>query len=136
MTTSDDDTREWDLESREQIQALGLPGADVTYSPDGRAAFLGARDTEVHVISLESGAFADGARIPLQSSGVRSTAYNPDGDYVLYSVTRGGDVFLFDLQSGQLSQRFSRSPDTPWAVAFSPDGGSILSTYFDYGSLS
>jgi WD40 repeat protein len=45
-------------------------------------------------------------------------------------------VYIFDLQSGQISQRFSRIPDTPFAVAFSPDGQSILSTYFDDGSLS
>jgi len=136
LTTSDDDTREWELESREQIQALGLPGTSMTYNSDGRAAFVGSRDSMVHLIALESGAFAEGARIPLQSGGVRSTAYSPDGDSVLYSVPRGEMVYLFDLESGQLSQQFNHTPYSPFAVAFSPDGQFVLSTYYDDGSLS
>lgn len=91
---------------------------------------------------LSSVAYAPGTRAVLagHSAAVRSVAISPDGRQALSGscaepgvgqYCRTGELILWDLEKGREARRFNAHEGWINAVAFSPDGGSVVSASVD-----
>lgn len=116
----------WDAETGALIRKLGLPGEflhSVLFTPDGRSALTAGDDGAAKLWDL-----ATGRRTKVFSgapSRIESLALSRDGARLAFAAG-GPDIWVFDANSGLIIQQFTGGG--PWsAVAFTPDGRSVLS---------
>ena len=100
----------------------------VAVSPDGRYMASGNNDGTVKVWELAGGEFVhhlDGRALFVNTVGVTS-----DGRHVISrsndQSTVGKTVKLWDLETGGLVKTFGRRPNTPEAIAVTPQGDRIV----------
>ncbi len=141
LSGADDHTvRLWDLSTGQELKRLGEPDGtnpdqghtdvvqSVAFSPDGRLALSGSRDSTLILWDLASGEIRQhfGQAGDGHTGPVWSVAYHPDGRTVL-SGSEDGSLILWDVTSGVAVRRFLRHTGAVYSVAISPDGQSILS---------
>ncbi|KAF5340082.1 hypothetical protein D9758_013146 [Tetrapyrgos nigripes] len=107
-TSSWDHTvRLWDAATGQEIRVLtgatnrSLSGA---FSPDGKLICAGCEDHRIRVWSVESGGLLhtlDGYR-----QRVRSLAFSPDGKSLVATGASGGNLMVFDLETGKSRQNW------------------------------
>ncbi len=121
--------RLWDIATGQEL--LRLPNhrsyiRSVAISPDGTRALTAGLDQVVRLWDLEN---AEEIRTIKSAAWVWSVAFAPSGDVA--AAASGNGISLWDLESGKLIRilRGHRSPVT--SVAFSPDGGRLLSGSYD-----
>jgi WD40 repeat protein len=153
LTASKDNTaRLWDLATGAQIGLLTTRTREsrkgitsVAFSPDGRSVLLGCWDTNAYLWDVQTAKLIKTFAGAMRFTGfVSSLAFSPDGQKILLGT--GDDVSrLLDATTGQELQRFPAPASLPanktfppiparvkegnvWvtAVAFSPDGRSVL----------
>lgn len=140
----------WDLETGKEIWRFDTESeaAGARFSPDGRLALMtssgtlsGTRKRQFSLVDLESR--RELHRLESHQFPHRSSAFSPDGRYLLigtlewggaYEGVGGGDLILWDAQTGALVQRFDETRAV-MALAFSPDGKLAATTSGEFASL-
>ena len=139
----------WDVESGRKLHTFDVGGlvTSVAFSPDGKEVLtgkLGERDTklgewrgpaEVVLWDVESGRKLRTFQV-YDSGQVTSAAISPDGRRVLAGTFdhdgreageyKTGVAVLWDIESGRKLRTFEIGSGCVTAVAFSPDGRSVL----------
>lgn len=114
------------IESPHQSVILGM-----SFSPDNRRLALAGGDKSVSIHDWPSGKL----RLRLLGHGTRvwTPAFSPDGRW-LASCTgewdtpqTGGEIRIWDLETGKAKRSFDAQPSLVFAVHFSPDGKLLLS---------
>ncbi|UCC61798.1 MAG: protein kinase, partial [Anaerolineae bacterium] len=135
----------WDLDTETEIHRLvGHTGLvrDLAFSPDGRKALSGSNDRTVILWDLETG--QEIRRFSGHAGWVRAVAFSPDGRTMISggfvgdfvdAVENPGELILWDLETGQEIRRFEGHPSGVQAVAFSPDGGTVLASSGVFGTV-
>jgi len=105
----------------------------LAYSPDGKVVLTGSKDNTARLWEVATGK-PIGA--PLQHQvPVRAVAWSPDGKRVLtgsagdsgvFGVRRRGEARLWDTATGKPIFTLLRDQDHVDAVAYSPDGKTVL----------
>jgi WD40 repeat protein/DNA-binding SARP family transcriptional activator len=128
----------WDVETEKVIHTLeGHTDVvqDIAFSPDGKTALSASHDGLVILWDLVDG--KEIRRFVGHSGWVRAVDFSPDdrtmvsGGYVGASedaVLNPGELFLWDLETGEIVQRFESHPSGVVAAVFNPDGKSILAS--------
>jgi WD40 repeat protein len=117
----------WDTVAHRKIGQLsdGLEGtiASVAYSPDGRQLAGSAYGA---VTVWEAGALDRFTTFNVNTRGVRSIAFSPDGDMIA-AGDLDRDVTLWDVNARALIKTLRGHSDSVTSVAFSPDGSILAS---------
>jgi WD40 repeat protein len=105
-------------------------------SPDGKRALVGAglsvREWDLTTgkqVGKEIGA-SDLSNVEDNFREIRGVAYSPDGKTALVSRSTGA-VLMWDLEKSRRLFRLRHGKEDVWAVAFSPNGRTFLSTGAD-----
>jgi eukaryotic-like serine/threonine-protein kinase len=108
----------------------------IAVSPDGKRALIGA-GLLAQEWDLASGEKIGGPLATLNLAflednlrEVRSLAYSPDGGFALVGRSTGG-ILLWNLKKKEPVVRISHGNQDVWTAAYSPDGGTFLSTGAD-----
>ncbi len=127
----------WDAASGEPLARFN-PSDELTFGrlmPDGRIAITGHESGLLRFWDIKSGvgqqSAAETSILSGHGDGVTEAIFSPDGRFAL---SAGGDVqsgtvvagdnsiILWDLEIGDISQRFEGHESVVWSLAFSPDG--------------
>jgi eukaryotic-like serine/threonine-protein kinase len=100
---------------------------EIVFGADGLRLASGGFDMAVKI--WDAGTTRNPRDLLRLSAPTRSLAFSPDGRWLITSsgqMTKGGEVKLWDLASGQ--ERWTAHAQTAWYtnVAFSPDGRSVV----------
>jgi WD40 repeat protein len=113
---------------------------NVTFSPDGAIALSGGCDTETILWKVATG--EELRRFSRHSGCVYALDFSPDGRRVISGAFASndpwipGELFLWDLESGEEFRRLEGGHlYGVIAAAFSPDGGTALSSEYPLGGL-
>ncbi len=126
----------WDAETGELLKMwIGHDPNKVTtvgFSPDGTKMASGGEDDMVKVWDMKTGQLLQ----TLYQVTIYSLAFSPDGNYLLggsysSSSSDSGDIFIWDVNSGEQLVRFRGNHILSRSVAFSPDGGLIVTSGSD-----
>jgi WD40 repeat protein len=112
-----------DARTRASLAVVELrePATTLAVSSDGKTALVGGRDRKVHAVSLDAtGATRDVAAF---RSPIRALA--TDGSRVA-ALTEDGAIALHEIATGRSIDRTELKPDVPTALAFTPDGRTLL----------
>lgn len=136
-TTTDDEIVIWDTTSnppqRRAVGKLYLP-ADVSFSPGGsRVASAGLLD-RVIVLDTATGTEVMSLRMGPASTRVGALAWSPDARWLAIGGADDRLIRLWDMEQGMLS-RTLKAHGAIGALAFSPDGKTLLSTCGGTASL-
>jgi WD40 repeat protein/DNA-binding SARP family transcriptional activator len=126
----------------DRVQILAGHSAKITsaaFSPDGRRALSGGEDRQVIYWELATGReiLRLGGAALAHSGVVRCVDFSPDGRLALSGglagdmITNPGELFLWDLGSGQQIQRFEGHLNGVVDAHFTPDGRKALSSSGD-----
>lgn len=141
----------WNLSTGEIIRTFTGHSSyvdSVAYSPDGQRALSGAfsPDSTMKLWDISTGelihSFMGGELIKVfdhyESWIVTSVAFSPNGQMALsggshfdssYELLFTGEMFLWNLSTGELIRSFKGYSEGARSVAFSPDGQTALSGY-------
>ncbi len=136
LSASGDGTlRLWDVYNGAEVRRLKGHTAgvvDVAVSPNGKTALTAEFDHLIRIWDVESGEqiglFEQHTAFPTV------LAFSPDGRYVLsgdasgtdYESTEDDVLWLWDVTTGEIVQRFVGHADWVQAAAFSPDGKTLV----------
>ena len=137
----------WDVSTGKQVcnlntQMQGFGNSVLTFSPDGKA--LATADFEGGVVNLcDPGTGKVRQRLPGQGGKVTALAYSPDGKLLAVTAT-DQSLHLWDTETGEILRKIQRGPvrkklsfgfalgGVLQALAFSPDGKTLLTTHGDH----
>jgi WD40 repeat protein len=129
------EARLWDATSGqprgEPLRCRGIVWA-LAFSPDGKAALSGSGDGSARLWDVATGRpRGEVLRFESRYSSVNSAVFSPDGLIVATGHSR--DVKLWDVATGRLRCEPLHHQGPVRAIAFSPDGGTIMTgTQGDY----
>ncbi len=136
LSASGDATlRLWDLTNGAEIRRLRGHTAgvlSVAISPDGQTALSGAYDSTVRIWNLATGEQIGHFDGHLAGGGyVAPLVFSPDGKYALSGDNTGGFeadnvLLMWDVQTGEIVQRFVGHLDWIQTAAFTPDGQQVI----------
>ncbi|MBK9711505.1 MAG: protein kinase [Kouleothrix sp.] len=120
-----------DLETGKQVKTLdlndGARSSSIALTPDGKYLIAGGSDKTFIIWDM-----ASGERIfnsPLQSAAVTAVALMGDGRYAASSTE--GEVYVWDLQTGQKIRSFSGHRREVNQLVFTADGRTLVSASRD-----
>jgi WD40 repeat protein len=128
----------WDVETEEVLHKLeGHTDVvqDVVFSPDGKTALSASHDGLVILWDLVDG--TEIRRFEGHSGWVRAVDFSPDGRMMISggyvgttedAILNPGELFLWNLESGEIIHRFEGHPSGVVAAVFHPDGKSVLAS--------
>ena len=129
VTGSRDNTaRVWDVASGKLLMTLSghsAPVESVAFSPDGTLVLTGS--STARLWNLISGKQQITISVP---RGITASALSPDGKTILAGDVNGGTA-LWDLNTGQLLQTFTKDGPDIKSVDFSPDGKMVAVPGYD-----
>ena len=96
----------------------------ITFSPDAKKLLSGSSDGSVKVWNSETGDLLNTVTF---GDNITSVSYSGTGN--VYGVTSIGSVFLTDMETGYITARFEKRPNT-YNISFSPDGNYIAVNSF------
>ena len=119
---------------RELLRLAGSNGpTSIAFAPDGRTLVIAGWDKKVHLWELTT------AREVFQVDGlevVNAVAFAADGQTVAVSAGfAGATMHILDVRTGQVSSRLSGQDCYTPALAFAPDGKTLLSGQRDTTAL-
>jgi WD40 repeat protein/serine/threonine protein kinase len=133
--SSDNTLRVWDVESGDEMATLHGHEEDVrsvAYSPDGRQIVSCSFDNTLKLWDAENSGQVRTLRG--HKAEVTSVAFKPDGRHIVSSGGQGdGTIKVWDAKTGIEVMTLSghKGPGPVNSVAYSPDGGLIVSCSFD-----
>ena len=116
-----------DTRTRQKVAEIAVGGqaTDVTFSPDGRRAYVSSRlEDSVAVIDVAARKLLEKWRVGDEPHGVLT---NPTGEFLYVLNTAEDSVSVVDTTNGREICRLTASRD-PSSLALSPDGRRILVT--------
>ena len=116
-----------DTQSRSKVAEIPTGGAatDVTFTPDGRRAFVSNRqDDTVSVIDTATRNVTHTLNVGDEPHGVRTDA---QGRLLYVLNTASDDIYVYNAVTLEWIKKLSAGR-SPWAVALAPDGASLLVT--------
>ncbi len=96
----------------------------ITFSPDAKKLLSGSSDGSVKVWNSETGDLLNTVTF---GDNITSVSYSGTGN--VYGVTSIGSAFLTDMETGYITARFEKRPNT-YNISFSPDGNYIAVNSF------
>ena len=116
----------------------GVGMTEAVYSPDRtKLAYSRGRPVSniwrVPMLADRAATWADAEQITFEQARIQFTAMSPDGQHLLFSSDRGGnvDVWMLPMDGGDVVQlTTSLAPD--WAPSWSPDGTEVV--FYSYRS--
>jgi WD40 repeat protein len=131
----------WNVVTEQLLHRITVPSfaVCVAFSRDGKLLAVGSalqRGTALGLLQLWDLATGQVSLIPDgYLPGVLSVAFSPDGrriaaavsNYVAADKSRGGEVRVWDVATGQQIWNFRGHSGCVWSVSFSPDGKRIAS---------
>jgi WD40 repeat protein len=106
------------------------PIDSVAYSPDGKRFVSGGWDGTVKIWSVKNGKLL--RTIPYGALYVNGVAWSPDGKSIAAAGSdSGGEVKVWNADSGELLQVFHGHQDSALSVTFSKDSQRLLTTSYD-----
>jgi|SRR5262245_11090446 len=132
----------WDAQTGKEQRVLAQHSDlvnSLAYSPDGLTLASGSHDETI--ILWDTKSWKPRHKLKLNHARVRSVAFSPDGKtlasanmlmakgYDLQTV--GGEVKLWDVETGKSSLELANSKNTIVTVAFSPDGQTVANAITD-----
>jgi WD40 repeat protein len=118
----------WDAGSGQLVRAFeGLKSwsISIAFSPDGRSLVAGDQDGAILFWDVTSGQLL---RTLKQEALVTCLALSPDGRMM---ATATLDIYIWNLQTGQIVQTLKGHENLVSSVAFSPDGNFLISGSWD-----
>ncbi|GAB4430412.1 MAG: hypothetical protein Kow0031_11260 [Anaerolineae bacterium] len=132
--SADRSARLWDVKTGQELRQFSEPdgsGVSVAFAQDGQSALTGSYLGGVlHRWDVETGALQQ-TFTTSDAPEINGVAFSPDGRQVAAALGVGQIVRLWDTASGELLQTFTGSSDGVLAVAFSPDGQTLVSGGYD-----
>ncbi len=124
----------WDLNFPEEPQSIDTDQFDQTYftrfAPDGETLYVGGFGTFSRW-SLEN----PYTPIITYPHTIRSLEVSPDGEFAVIAIEEGDifdySLYIMDVDSGAISQKFEGHTSAVNIMDFSPDGRRIVSSSFD-----
>ncbi|MFN2470887.1 MAG: PQQ-binding-like beta-propeller repeat protein [Gaiellaceae bacterium] len=117
-----------------RLALVGGPTSAYAVSRDGSKLALGRTDGSVAVVHL-----ATGRHVEMQArheSLVETLRFSPDGSLLATAADAGGRVLVSDVRTGVLAETFAGHGAGLRAVAFSSDGGTLVSGGLDSTLIS
>ncbi|KAI3318736.1 hypothetical protein HD806DRAFT_510815 [Xylariaceae sp. AK1471] len=101
-------------------------------APDDHTVVTGGADSTIKVWDLwdETGSKPRIIMSTADKYAIMDVAISPDSRFVASGST-SGSIYLLSIQTGNLLQRFTGHKDSVYAVQFSPDGQTLISTSLD-----
>jgi RNA polymerase sigma factor (sigma-70 family) len=128
VTGTDGDVRVWDIKSGEELlHQKHRYGADAfALSPDGKTVAFGRYD--LYLWRWESGEEPK-KFTAIGGAGTELVTFGPDSK-TLYVADRAGRTTIFDVATARQTGTLDLG-GTPWKWAFSPDGATLATVYYD-----
>jgi eukaryotic-like serine/threonine-protein kinase len=123
----------WDVASRRVLQQFAVKARALAYSDDGELFVSGDEDGGIIVWKLPEGeqiaAFSQGRNTIESFSLIRNPHRDSEGKqaWLLAAGDSGGLILVWDLSTGQPISRCHGADYNVGAVAFSPDGATLVS---------
>ncbi len=116
--------RIWPLHRNEapRVATLPTPLNTVVVAPDGEIAAAGA-DGQIHFLSPDG---RERGPVAASSAPITSLAITADGDHIA-AASANGSIAIIDRKPRFLARSLVESGPPIWAVAFMPDGRTLLS---------
>jgi WD40 repeat protein len=140
--TGDNTIGFWDLQSRKQVCRMdAIDASSIAFARDGKIVAIGQGETKIVLRDVKTGQAIRTIEVPPRN-GTGSLAFSPDGHTLAVAGRSSRDpgdahhpVRLLDAATGKEVAAFKGHERFVHAVAFSPDGRSLLSVSADATGL-
>lgn len=137
----------WDVQTEQELDRFEKPDLrvhdlrvhDLTFSPDGRYFLSASDDQTMAMWDLASGDIVQ--RFDSPTDTINAVAFDPDGRtmaagfgtfrYEIEGDYQDNNIHLWDVATGEELRQFSGHEGPVVSLAFSPDGGRLLSGSID-----
>jgi len=124
---SDGTVRLWDVQTGRSLRAIKSGGRGVrsVFTPDGKMVVSVNDDNNpIQIIDAQTGVIIRDIGKEEDADYVQSVAINPDGKTIAVAES-GGEISLWEIQSGKFLVRLAPGYSDDDVVAFSPDGRTL-----------
>jgi WD40 repeat protein len=130
----------WDAQTGGLKYTLTMLAQRLVFSPDGQTLATQSGDYEVKLWDAQSGTLKQTLSPYTNSQDrsrrfeIRDLAFSPDGNTLAAAgglLHQGGEVVLFDTQSGAIQKRWACHTDIVQKVTISPDGKTLVTAGLD-----
>jgi WD40 repeat protein len=124
---TDGTVRLWDVQTGRSLRAIKSVGRGVrsAFTPDGKMVVSVNDDNNpIQIIDAQTGVIIRDIGKEEDADYVQSVAINPDGKTIAVAES-GGEISLWEIQSGKFLVRLAPGYSDDDVVAFSPDGRTL-----------